>query len=133
IVTGSADKTARVWHVKSAEPTSPPMPHQDTVLSVAMSPAGSLVLTGSADRTARLWDAITGKPIGPALPHEGSVSSVAFHRKGETFVTGSEDQSTRLWEVPDPWPGDPQSVRAFVEAKTAMKLDKHGAALQLVP
>ncbi len=56
VLTGSADKTARLWDAATGQPIGPPLPHRDAVQAVAFSPDGKTVLTGSDDRTARLWD-----------------------------------------------------------------------------
>ena len=64
-LTGSQDKTARLWETATGKPIGPPLQHQDEVVAVALSADGKTALTGSYDKTARLWETATGKPIGP--------------------------------------------------------------------
>ncbi|HEV3261803.1 MAG TPA: serine/threonine-protein kinase, partial [Gemmataceae bacterium] len=82
VLTGSGDKTARLWDARTGKPLGPPLQHQDDVWAVAFSPDGRAVLTGSGDNTARLWDAGTSKPLGPPLQHQGPVQAVAFSPDG---------------------------------------------------
>ena len=59
LVTGSWDKTARLWDLKSKNPAAGSRVlkgHTDSIWSVAISPDGRWLVTGSADNTARLWD-----------------------------------------------------------------------------
>ena len=67
VLTGSCDRTARLWDAATGKPIGLPCSIRAAVMAVAFSPDGKAVLTGSYDRTARLWDAATGKPIGPPL------------------------------------------------------------------
>src|SRR5204862_299626 len=78
VLTGSADKTARLWEAATGKPLGQPLQHQDFIMAVAVSPNGKTLLTGSADRTAQLWEAATGKPIGQPLQHQMEVMAVAF-------------------------------------------------------
>jgi WD domain, G-beta repeat len=58
LVTGSDDKTARLWDLKAADPAAQPVVlkgHEDKVNAVAFSPDNRWVVTGSDDHTARLW------------------------------------------------------------------------------
>ena len=73
VLTGSEDKTARLWDAATGRPIGEPLTAPGRVRAVAFSPDGKTVLTGSGDKTARLWDAATGRPIGEPLAHQGSV------------------------------------------------------------
>ncbi len=84
IVSGSYDRTLRLWDAATGQPIEAPLTgHTDVVRSVAFSPDGRRIVSGSNDRTVRLWDAATGRPIGqPLIGHEGHVTSVAFSPDG---------------------------------------------------
>ena len=78
VLTGSWDKTARLWDAATGAPVGEPLAHDDWVSSVAFSPDGRTILTGCYDRTARLWDRETGRPdrqapAAPALRRGGRV------------------------------------------------------------
>src|SRR5712671_5611389 len=106
IVSGSEDKTIRLWDAETGDPIGKPLDrHSDGVNSVAFSPDGSRIVSGSWDKTIRLWDAETGDPIGKPLEgHCDGVSSVAFSRDGSRIVSGSWDETIRLWDAET---GDP--------------------------
>ena len=100
IVSGSEDKSLRLWNTKTGHPTGPPMTgHEKSIYSVAYSPDGKRIVSGSDDKTLRLWDIETGKPIGePLKGHTEGVYSVAFSPDGKRIVSGSHDKSLRLWD-----------------------------------
>ena len=63
IVTGSDDKTARVWDAGTGAELLRLKGHTGTVWGVAVTPDGARIVTGSDDKTARVWDASTGAEL----------------------------------------------------------------------
>ena len=60
IVTGSEDKTAKVWEAASGKELLTLKGHSDEIWSVAFSPDGQRIVTGSLDNTAKVWEAASG-------------------------------------------------------------------------
>ena len=59
LVTGSFDKTARLWDLKSKNPAVGSRVlkgHTKRIYCLAISPDGRWLVTGSRDKTVRLWD-----------------------------------------------------------------------------
>jgi uncharacterized caspase-like protein/energy-coupling factor transporter ATP-binding protein EcfA2 len=99
IVSGSEDRTIRLWDLAGNPIGQPFAGHEASVESVAFSSDGTRIVSGSEDRTIRLWD-LAGNPIGqPFAGHEYAVESVAFSPDGTRIVSGSEDRTIRLWDL----------------------------------
>lgn len=127
-VTGSHDRTARLWDARQGRLRCPPLKHDYEVLAVALSPDGRIAATGSGDYMTgvrgelRLWDAITGAARSEPIPHNTAVRRLAFSPDGELLVVGcnpSEDdrseQTFRVWDVLTMIPcGDPLRYPEFV-------------------
>jgi WD40 repeat protein len=75
ILTGSADRTAKVWDAKSGAELLALKGHTAAVHAASFSADGSRALTGSEDRTANVWDArpVSREPLlkAPAPPRPG--------------------------------------------------------------
>lgn len=112
IVSGSGDKTARVWDITAAEggPGAPgPLTRVLTidetldtdagVTSVAISPDGRLVAAGSLDFAVRIWDVASGQLVERLRGHKDSVYSVAFTPDGKGLVSGSLDKTLKYWDI----------------------------------
>src|SRR6266404_6166141 len=76
IVSGSYDRTIRVWNATTGETVAGPFTgHTDRVWSVAFSPDGHHIVSGSTDGTIRVWNATTGETVGgPFTGHTDRVS-----------------------------------------------------------
>nr|NMG11688.1 hypothetical protein [Brasilonema sp. UFV-L1] len=99
IVTGSHDKTVRLWDIQGNPIGQPFQGHAHWVSSVVISPDGKMIVTGSGDKTVRLWDT-QGNPIGqPFRGHNLGVSSVAISPDGLLIISSSQDKTVRLWDI----------------------------------
>ena len=63
IVTGSGDRTAKVWDARTGTALLELKGHMGAVGSASFSPDGSRIVTGSDDGTAKVWDARTGSAL----------------------------------------------------------------------
>jgi len=99
LLTGSMDKTIRVWNANLGSESQILTGHTDGVLSVVFSPDGQRVFSGSLDATAKLWDVGSGRELRTLRGHTGGVSSVAFSWFGQRVVTGSADTTAKVWNI----------------------------------
>jgi len=80
IVSGSRDKTVRVWDTQTGQSVMDSVKgHDDWVTSVGFSPDGRHIVSGSSDKTVRVWDAQTGQSVmDPLKGHDDSVTSAVL-------------------------------------------------------
>jgi WD40 repeat protein len=96
-VTGSSDRTARVWDLRTGKEKQPQLSHTAPVYSVAVTQDGTRVVTG-AEKEARVWDANTGKLL-RTLPHKDFVNGIALTPDGKRAVTTSSDRLAQVWDL----------------------------------
>jgi WD40 repeat protein/tetratricopeptide (TPR) repeat protein len=100
ILTGSEDKTARLWDVATGQPLGQPMFHEELLEFAAFCCEGSVILTQCVDKTARLWNVLTGRPMGRPLDFAHQAESVKFSTDGKTLQTTTQNDSPRrLWDA----------------------------------
>ena len=97
MVSGSVDKTLKLWAAKTGKELATLKGHTDYVNSCAFDPKGERIVSGSEDKTLKLWAAQTGKELATLKGHTGSVNSCAFDPSGELMVSGSHDHTLKLW------------------------------------
>ena len=99
ILSGSNDKSLRLWDASSGKLIRTLEGHSNGVLACAFSPDGRLILSGSNDHSLRLWDASSGKLIRTLEGHSNGVWACAFSPDGRLILSGSNDNSLRLWDA----------------------------------
>ncbi|KAL5641711.1 hypothetical protein ACGC1H_001997 [Rhizoctonia solani] len=109
IVSGSDDKTVRMWDAHSPSPIGGPLTgHTLWVYSVSHAPLGNIIASGSDDNTIRLWDVNTRRQLGEPLVGGHSVFSVAFSPDAKIIASGCgrrlfgsarSPNSVELWDV----------------------------------
>ncbi|WVR08535.1 hypothetical protein IAU60_005590 [Kwoniella sp. DSM 27419] len=121
IVTGSRDKTLRVWQLPTKDDAPLPRRYNDAGELLPIAPAqnpfhiraleghggavralsahGRTCVSASYDNTARVWDITTGKCEHVLAGHEAKVYSVAYDRYRKRCASGSMDNTVRVWDT----------------------------------
>ena len=60
VVSGSSDKTVRLWHPFSGKQIKAFLGHQDLIYVVQLSSDSRIIVSGSFDKTIRVWESETG-------------------------------------------------------------------------
>jgi WD40 repeat protein len=97
IITGSNDRTIKLWDVATGREIRTFFGHTDGVESVVFSPDGRQILS-SGDKTIKLWDVATGREIRTFSGHSSSVFSIEFSPDGRQMRSESNDE-IKLWDV----------------------------------
>src|SRR5260370_1055354 len=63
LVSGSWDKTVRVWNATTGQPVLTLKGHLGTVWSVCFSPDGRRLASACLDHTVKVWDSATGQEV----------------------------------------------------------------------
>jgi WD40 repeat protein len=98
-ISGSNDKTIKLWDIVSGRVIRTFSGHSDRVNSVTFSPDGRQAVSGSDDKTIKLWDVASGSVIRTFSGHTSYVRSVAFSPDGRQVISGSDDKTIKLWDV----------------------------------
>ncbi len=127
IVTGSFDRTARLWDAANGRELLVLQGHKHTVRSAAYSPDGQRIVTGSLDCTAKVWEAVTGKELLTLKGHTKTVPSAAFSPDGQWIVTCSMDRTVKLWEAGGnreliPFRGHSQAVHSVAFSPSSQRI-----------
>ena len=101
ILSGSGDKTLKLWDVASGQKIRTFRGHSSYISSLAFASDGSTILSGGGygDNTIKLWDVNSGQEIRTFQGHSDWVNSVDFASDGRTVLSGSQDGTLRLWDV----------------------------------
>ncbi|KAJ1559852.1 hypothetical protein HK405_009108, partial [Cladochytrium tenue] len=99
IISGSADRTTRVWDASSGAQQFVLQGHTAVVNTVAFSPDSQRIVSGSGDGTVRVWDTATGSQLSVLKRHTSEVSTVAVSADGRWIVSGSYDMTVRVWNA----------------------------------
>lgn len=99
VVTGSADKTVRLWDATTGKEVRKFIGHTGKVTGVAIvsDEDGTYIFSSSDDGTVREWDLEKGTEIGQLVGHTGPVTSVRSN--GIIVVTTGADKTVRVWDA----------------------------------
>jgi WD40 repeat protein len=98
MVTGSSDKTLRLWDLETGVVLKKMEGHSNEVLALAVSRDGQIMASGdqTGDIIARHGE--TGESLTePIKAHSDIIWSVDFSPDGAVLATGSNDKTTKFW------------------------------------
>jgi WD40 repeat protein/serine/threonine protein kinase len=99
LVSGSEDRTVRLWDGASLQPLFDLPGVTDAVTSVAFSADGRRVAAGALDNVVRVWNASTGRITASMSGHESAVTAVAFGENDTRLASASTDGPVRIWDL----------------------------------
>jgi len=99
IVSGSSDRTVKVWEAESGRLLRSLEGHTGGVNAVAVSPDGRFIVSGSDDHTVKVWETESGRLLRSLEGHTGGVNDVAVSPDGRFVVSGSDDRTVKVWDL----------------------------------
>ena len=98
IVTGSADKTARIWNIRECRQLTI-LNHDDTVSTDFFDLNGKKIITTSEwGKTINVWDSQTGRQIKTIYGHDKFVHSAVYTHDNNWIISASSDNTIRKWD-----------------------------------
>jgi len=99
LVSGSYDKTIKLWDIQTGGVIRTFPGHTSFVLSVSISLDCTTIASGSYDGTIRLWDVGTGECYYIIEGHTEWDGSISFSKNSQTLISSSEDHTVRWWGI----------------------------------
>ncbi|KAA1469359.1 miller-Dieker lissencephaly protein [Dentipellis sp. KUC8613] len=91
VVTGSRDKTIKLWDTQSGQMLRNFPGHDNWIRGLVFHPSGKYLLSASDDKTIRVWDLATGRCMKTVEAHGHFVTCIAWGRK--TASGGNEPKA----------------------------------------
>ncbi|MCL1470115.1 WD40 repeat domain-containing protein [Argonema antarcticum] len=99
IISGSSDKTIKIWNLKTGAEIFTLIGHTDKVTSIALTSDGKRLISGSDDCTIKVWDLGNQKELFTLQGHTESINIVTVAPNEIYFVSGSKDKTLKVWAL----------------------------------
>ena len=99
LLSGSDDRTCRLWDLRSGECVRLLSGCPSAVCSVNVSSNGGLAAAGCENGSSCVWDLGSGKLHYLMGEHTSYVNSVSFDSDDNVLLTGSSDCSVKIWNL----------------------------------
>jgi WD40 repeat protein len=106
IVSGSKDKTIKIWEGMNGELLNTLEGHSDIVVSVSWNHDGSKIVSGSRDKTVKVWDPLNGEILStldgtshfvtPVASDQDIKVSVSWNHDGSKLASGWPDNTIKI-------------------------------------
>jgi GTPase SAR1 family protein len=119
VVSGSWDRTLKVWDLATGHCRATLEGHTDRVNGIAVTPDGKTIISGSDDKTLKVWDLATGQCRAILIDHATDIMSLAVTPDGKTLILGYRCKSGGPHEeVLKVWDLDRGRCRAILKGHT---------------
>ncbi|KAG5286323.1 hypothetical protein AALO_G00013570 [Alosa alosa] len=98
-VTGSADRTIKIWDLASGKLKLSLTGHISTVRGVAVSTRSPYLFSCGEDKQVKCWDLEYNKVIRHYHGHLSAVYDLDLHPTIDVLVTCSRDSTARVWDI----------------------------------
>ncbi|VDD75385.1 unnamed protein product [Mesocestoides corti] len=98
VASAGLDHAIFLWDVNTLRNLTPKN-NTDSIYSLAMDPAGSILVAGSPDKLIRMWDPRTCQPIGQLHGHTDNVRALLIRPDTQEILSGSSDGTIKQWSV----------------------------------
>jgi len=116
LVSGSYDRTVRLWDCSSLRETFKLEGHSDVIMSVAFAKDGKTVASGGYDHSVRIWN-VESRKVERILQESGLVYSVDYSPDSARLLVAGNFSIVRLWNAStgEPVAGfqGPRGIRAW--------------------
>ena len=99
ILTGSDDRTVRLWDSRSGTRLSSLEIAVKAVMCVAFSPDGHLGLAASGDLSVRVWSLKTTRVLHTLTGHTGKIYTARFTPDSKGVFSSGYDRRIKLWDL----------------------------------
>ncbi len=98
VLSGSEDRTVRVWDIKYGKELSCFEAHAAAITAVACSPDDTNVVAGDESGTIFVWDLKTGRQAYHVQLHQKPIQSLVFSVDGEEIVSSALGGTVSIWD-----------------------------------
>ena len=98
-ISADADKTLRLWDLRTGLLLRTFVGHGYALTYVALSADGQRMLSSGFDHIVRIWDPKTGSTLSPFTGNTGHVYTVAIDPGGRLALSGDTDGNLWLWDI----------------------------------
>lgn len=108
VASAGLDKAVFLWDVNTLTAltasnntvTTSSLPGNDySIYSLAMNPAGTVIVSGSTEKVLRIWDPRTCEKRMKLKGHSDNIRALLLNRDGTQCLSASSDGTVRLWSL----------------------------------